>query len=291
MTRRHWLATVAGAAVAGTVIDMFAIEPDRVAVTRHRVGAAGGGPPAKLVQLSDLHLRSIGRHEERIAAAVAAIAPDLIIFTGDAIDQAGNLHLLERFLALLGAGPTKLAILGNWEHWSGVNLSALAQTYARANVQLLRNESISLTVRGQPLLVTGLDDLVGGTPDERAALRGVVPCPNHLLLAHCPMHRDLFRARVEARQMVPLEATAEERVDTRLVTPKVMLAGHTHGGQIAPFGWAPFRPRGSGRYVRGWYRDAPTALYVSCGLGTSLVHARLNAVPEIAVFEWALAAT
>lgn len=290
MTRRRWLATVAGAAALGTVIDAFAIEPNRIAVTRHQLGARGGGSPTTLVQLTDLHLRSIGRHEERIAAAVSAIRPDLVLFTGDAIDQAGNLHLLERFLALLDTRPTKLAILGNWEHWGGVDLRALAQTYARANVQLLRNESVELRVRGQPLLVTGLDDLVGGTPNERAALRGVAPCPNHLLLAHCPMHRGLFRARVEARPAVSFAAGAEEPIDRRLLTPQVMLAGHTHGGQVAPFGWAPFRPRGSGRYVRGWYRDAPTALYVSCGLGTSRVRARLDAVPEIAVFEWALAA-
>jgi uncharacterized protein len=290
MTRRRWLATVAGAAAAGTLLDAFAIEPNRLAITRHRIGRTGG-PVTKLVQLSDLHLRSIGRHEKQIAEAVAAIEPDLILITGDAIDQAGNLHLLEHFLALLDARPAKLAILGNWEHWSGVDLQALAKTYATANVQLLRNESVEIRVHDQALLVTGLDDLVGGTPDERAAVTGVAPSPNHLLLAHCPMHRDLFRLRVEAQQMAGLGLRAEPPIDARLLTPQLMLAGHTHGGQIAPFGWAPFRPQGSGRYVRGWYRDAPVALYVSCGLGTSVVHARLHAVPEIASFEWVLAAT
>src|SRR5690606_18580500 len=117
--------------------------------------------------------------------------------------------------------------------------------------------------------VTGLDDLVGGRPDAAAAFAGVGAAPNHLLLAHCPMHRDLYRA-----------ALARGSADASLPTPQVMLAGHTHGGQIAPFGWAPLRPRGSGRYVRGWYRDDPTAMYVSRGLGTSVVPARVGAVPE-----------
>jgi predicted MPP superfamily phosphohydrolase len=67
-----------------------------------------------------------------------------------------------------------------------------------------------------------------------------------------------------------------------------MLSGHTHGGQIAPFGLAPFRPRGSGRYVSGWYRDAVPALYVSRGIGTSVIDARYRAVPEVPVFDWEL---
>jgi predicted MPP superfamily phosphohydrolase len=270
---------------------MFAVEPNRVVVSRHQFGRPGTSPPARLVQLSDLHLRAVGHHETRIAAAVAAIQPDLILLTGDAIDDAHNIPLLERFLALLDQSATKLAILGNWEHWGGVDLSALARAYGRANVQLLRNESIVVTLGGHDLLVTGLDDLVGGSPDERAAIRGIAPRPNHLLLAHCPMHRDLFRVRAEGVQSLPFVGAAQAHVDPALVTPHLMLAGHTHGGQVAPFGWAPLRPRGSGRYVRGWYRDAPTALYVSSGLGTSVVHARLHAVPEVACFEWSLADT
>jgi predicted MPP superfamily phosphohydrolase len=65
-----------------------------------------------------------------------------------------------------------------------------------------------------------------------------------------------------------------------------MLSGHTHGGQVAPFGRPLYRPRGSGRYVSGWYRDADRVpMYVSRGIGTSVVPIRLGAVPEIAVFD------
>jgi len=77
-------------------------------------------------------------------------------------------------------------------------------------------------------------------------------------------------------------------VDLTPYRPQWMLAGHTHGGQIAPFGWTPFRPRGSGRYVGGWYRDTVPALYVSRGIGTSVIDARHRAVPEVPVFDWSL---
>jgi predicted MPP superfamily phosphohydrolase len=123
--------------------------------------------------------------------------------------------------------------------------------------------------------VTGLDDLIGGRPDVARALADAIPSANHVLLAHCPAHRETFLAELAS-------------LNARALAPAFMLSGHTHGGQLALGGWAPMRPPGSGRYVAGWYRDARTALYVSRGLGTSVVPARFGAPPEIAVFEWRL---
>lgn len=283
MTRRRWIAGIAGALVAGTAVDAFAVEPNLVSVTRHRVGASRGHP-ARITQLTDLHLQAVGRHEARIAEAVAGLQPDLIVFTGDSVDDARNVDLLADFVALLPVGTPKLAILGNWEHWAGVDLPRLTRMYERGNCRLLRNESVVIPLAGAELLVTGLDDLVGGAPDIGAALRGVEPRADHLLLAHCPTHRDVF-----SRAARP---PGQDRagIDPRLLNPQLMLAGHTHGGQIAPFGWAPLRPRGSGRYTRGWYRDAAIPLYVSRGLGTSVIPARFCAPPEVAHFEWSLSA-
>jgi predicted MPP superfamily phosphohydrolase len=67
-----------------------------------------------------------------------------------------------------------------------------------------------------------------------------------------------------------------------------MLSGHTHGGQIAPFGVALKLPHGSGGYVAGWYRGDGVPLYVSRGIGTSLVPIRIGATPELAQFDWSL---
>lgn len=280
MNRRRWIASVAGAVAAATVADAFAVEPRRVTVTRQQLGDPGDRP-ARIVQLTDLHLQSVGRHEERIAAEVDELQPDLIVFTGDSIDHAGNVGLLADFLALLPSDIPKLAILGNWEHWAEVDMPQLVRAYERGNCRLLRNESVVVPIGGAQLLVTGLDDLVGGTPDVGAALRGVAPRPHHLLLAHCPAHRDVLPRDVAGLGGV--------EIDPSLLAPQLMLAGHTHGGQVAPFGWAPLRPRGSGRYTRGWYRDATIPMYVSRGLGTSVVPARLCAPPEVAQFEWRLA--
>jgi uncharacterized protein len=282
ISRRRWISTVMGTAVAAAGINALGIEPNRVSVTRHAIGE-GRGPVLRVVQLSDLHLRDIGRHEARIAETVHALRPDLLVLTGDAIDRADSLTHLSTFLTLLPAVSARVSILGNWEHWGGVDLARLTAVYERAGWTLLRNASMTVPVGGAELLVTGLDDLVGGRPDVAAALAPAQPCPNHLLLAHCPMHRETFSASAAVSRG---EATADP--DALWPAPQLMLAGHTHGGQVALGGWAPMRPPGSGRYVAGWYRDAPTALYVSRGLGTSVVPVRFGAPPEIALFEWRL---
>jgi predicted MPP superfamily phosphohydrolase len=62
----------------------------------------------------------------------------------------------------------------------------------------------------------------------------------------------------------------------------VILSGHTHGGQINLFGIIPFKPVGSGRYLKGWYHDK--TMFVSKGIGTSILPARFMARAEMALF-------
>jgi predicted MPP superfamily phosphohydrolase len=63
------------------------------------------------------------------------------------------------------------------------------------------------------------------------------------------------------------------------------LAGHTHGGQLALNGWAPWRPVGTGRFTAGFYELLGCRLYVSSGRGTSVLPIQLGAPPEVAVFD------
>ena len=63
----------------------------------------------------------------------------------------------------------------------------------------------------------------------------------------------------------------------------LMLAGHTHGGQLAPFGRAIVLPPGSGGYARGAYARADRRLYVTRGLGNSHIPLRLGSRPELAI--------
>jgi predicted MPP superfamily phosphohydrolase len=298
LSRRQWIAGVAGAtagmglaASASTVVRRaFTLEVDYLVVTRHAVGAPPaqpGAPRLRVAQISDLHIDAIGSREERVAAVLAVDRPDLIVFTGDSVDQSAGLAVLGAFLDLLERATRKIAIVGNRERSGDVDVRRLERTYAQRNCELLINDVAEFSVGGRAVLITGLDDLIGGTPDPARALVGAAPTPNHLLLAHCPAQRD----RIEWHLVSPA-STARipdgPQVDLALYRPQWMLAGHTHGGQIAPFGVPLMRPRGSGRYVSGWYRDPAPPMYVSRGIGTSLVAARHRVRPEVALFDWGL---
>lgn len=277
MNRRRFIAAAAGLGAASLGADAFWWEPRSLDVSHHRLALPAGHPPFRFVQISDLHLAGIGAIHHRIAEETARARPDFVLLTGDSVDRADALPTLDAFLKLLGARVPAYAILGNWEHWSGVDLAALASLYERYNTRLLVNESVVHPHAGGGIGLTGVDDLVG-RPDLRIAMRGAPRTPVHLLLAHSPAYRDDLPAQSGWVGAIP-----RDDVDVDRFT--VMLSGHTHGGQVAIGGWAPLLPPGCGRYGRGWFRDAGAPpLFVSRGIGTSVVPVRFGSAPELAVF-------
>jgi hypothetical protein len=273
INRRRFLGAAAALGAASLGADAFWWEPRSLDVTHHRIALPAGHPPLRFVQITDLHLRGVGALHRRVAAETARARPDFVLLTGDSVDRAGALPTLDAFLALLDPRIPKYAVLGNWEHWCGVDLDALAAVYERHNARLLVNECVVHPHAGGGVAVAGVDDLVGA-PDLAAALHGAGSAPVRLLLAHSPAFRDTVAAH--ARPIVlPIQPA-----DVTLI-----LSGHTHGGQVTFGGWAPVYPPNTGRYLGGWFRDdgAPP-LYVSRGIGTSVVPVRFGATPELAVF-------
>jgi predicted MPP superfamily phosphohydrolase len=61
---------------------------------------------------------------------------------------------------------------------------------------------------------------------------------------------------------------------------------YTHGGQVSLLGIRPFMPPGCGDYVQGWYRERGPDLYVSRGIGTSILPIRIGARPEVPLFTY-----
>ena len=251
------------------------IEPNRTVVTRTVLKSDGASADrvVRMVQLSDLHLRKIGFHEERIAAEVNRLKPDLIVVSGDVCSYKDGAELFERFLALVNGAIPAYGVLGNWEYWSRIDLARLADIYRRHGGRLLVNETVRLHYHDTDLLITGLDDHLAGRPDLIKALNGAVPAANHLVVVHCPDVRERI-----LRYM---------KLGTQF-SPRFMLAGHTHGGQISFLGWTPYLPPGSGRYRYGWYDDEAPAMFVSRGIGMSQLPIRFMEPPEIVCHEWHL---
>jgi predicted MPP superfamily phosphohydrolase len=142
----------------------FIIEPRWVVVTQLQKQVSLKGATFKIAQLSDLHLSGIGATEEAALKHLRALHPDLILLAGDVI---GDRHALPELDAFLEGFPDaiKVAILGNWEHWSGTDLQQLSALYKRHQVRLLVNECMPLVVNSVHLSLAGLDDYTAGEPD------------------------------------------------------------------------------------------------------------------------------
>jgi predicted MPP superfamily phosphohydrolase len=258
VTRRSIRKALAACAVLALVVLAYAfyVEPYRVEVTHHRV-TAPLARPLVIAHLSDLHIRGIGRREERVLAILEREAPDAIFVTGDTVDEPeladAARTLLERLHAPLGVW----AVPGNWEHW--VNTSPYtADRPSKAGVHYFVNEAARLR---DDVWVVGLDDVLGGRPNGPHALKDVPRGATVFALFHSPMGIYQLRGRAA-----------------------VAFAGHTHGGQIRlPFMKPLWLPSGSGRFVEGWYEEEGTKMFVSRGIGSSIVQARFFCRPEVAI--------
>ena len=263
---------VAGAVPLAAAVDGVAITPRRLAASKHTFGQATTPDRLRIVQVSDLHVHGIGTLERQLFEQLHEAQADLIVITGDSIDRSACLPALNTLLAEFPTAPRRLAIMGNWEYKSGAGLRSMERTYERHGIELLVNRSIEVEHRGRTIRVTGLDDILYSQPNAATALGDSRPLDHHLVLVHCPITRDTLG--------LPPEHAAS-----------LVLSGHTHGGQVAPFGVATIMPKGCGRYVAGWYRDAgKPPLYVSRGIGTSGLPIRIGATPELVQIDWELEA-
>ena len=202
-----------------------------------------------IVQLSDLHVGpTIGRaFIEDIVRRTNALAPDIVAITGDLVD--GSVENLGPAVAALGQLKARHGVFfvtGNHEYFSGVG--PWMQALADLGVKVLANQRVAIGEGAGGFDLAGVHDYSGGrlsaehAPDLPAALAGRDPARELVLLAHQPKH---------------LAQAAQAGVG-------LQLSGHTHGGQIWPFG---FLVRLGQPVVEGLHRREGTQIYVNPGTG------------------------
>ncbi len=254
------LLTGVAVAVAG---GGYSVYSNVIDVTRHHLeGILGGNRPVKIAVVSDFHAPRSFVTSDWLAGEVNGANCDALVIVGDTIDRSTNVRLVTDLFKNIEVRGPKLAVLGNWEHWSNVDLEALFKGYEDAGVRLLVNETATLTPGASRLTIVGVDDLIASQPNFELVRR---PDGLRIVLAHCPASFDHVRRVAQG--------------------PTLTLSGHTHGGQIAPFGFPLWLPEGSGHYVRGWYQVDDHLLFVTRGLGNSLVPFRIGSRPELAIIQ------
>lgn len=279
--KRAGYATV-GAAI-GSVYPVF-IEPRRVEInhihlTFPSLPRAFDG--LTIAHLTDLH-RSRAVSAEYLAHCVELIntqKPDLIALTGDYITFSNHFgppgrlligsrktvanfaHDIARILAQARATFGVYATLGNHDVWFDPTL--ISNCLQQAGIHVLRDESVTTTVNGAPLAIVGLRDMWTEGVHLTYALAGVNASFN-LVLMHNPSLFDRWT----------------------LPGNHLILAGHTHGGQVnLPFIGPPILPSNSLRkYAQGLFQRGDSYMYVSRGVGVIYPPIRFNCRPEIAIF-------
>lgn len=215
----------------------------------------------RLLQLSDMHLRKSTTRDDELLALVDELSPDLVCLTGDYAFTGLSMDTVNAFFAGLAKHPA-VAVFGNADYRPGITEDMRA--HWASYVPFLSNSALSLERQGDQLWIAGVDDPHQGRDSLLSAMEQVPAGAPTILLAHSP------------------------EIILRPLDPRIrlILCGHTHGGQIClPNGFAlyqntPLPPRfSSGRHAL----DGAT-IYISRGIGSTRLPLRYGCLPEITLF-------
>lgn len=265
-----------GAAAFGTYVYATHVEPNRLVLREVRLASSKITRPLRILHISDLQSDAIGAHEARAFAEMVALAPDLIIHTGDLLQPVPPATIaseLPKVRALLEGLTPPLGVF----HVQGDTDGPIAHL-ARDGIGPMRflvNDDVTLELPGGGRLrLLGLD-LDPSSYDEHTER-----------IIH-RWHRRTFPDE--------LTVVAGHRPDFALVTERypidLTLAGHTHGGQIRlPFiGPLTILSRVPRAWGRGFREVGQTRLNVSAGIGAEHVlgipSIRINCPPEMTLIE------
>ncbi len=219
----------------------------------------------RILHLSDLHIDGMPDDGARLREIVSGLEFDLCVLTGDfrflTFDR--DRPALENTAALVEALACPLGVVGVLGNHDFIEMVPALES---AGIRMLLNEALAIDLGGDPLWILGIDDVhFYGVGDLRAAARGVPDDAYRILLSHSPeVYRD----------------AAEVGVD-------LLLAGHTHGGQICLPGGVPILTNAAcpRQYVSGPWQHGRMSGYTSRGTGSSGVMARLFCPPEITIHQ------
>ena len=268
----------------------YFIEPNRLVLTEAEIKIKDWDPAFdgfKIAMISDIHGGSNGATAEALRHVVEltnAQAPDLIVLLGDYVahDRIGPynhgrppkmpIREVADNLAGLRAKHGVFAVLGNHDGWYGD--TGVAEELSRVGYRVLQNELTIIHQNGVPLRLLGLKD--------------------HLQLSSWVTFDQMVRSVVNSHPKEGNIVVLEHSPDILFIMNhwkhlnpdlKLMLAGHTHGGQVwLPIVGAPAVPSSIGqRYASGHVVEDGVHMFVTTGIGTSVLPFRFMVPPEVAV--------
>ena len=212
------------------------------------------------IQISDFHLHEADATHTKMINLIKQENPHYVFFTGDLVNEPAAIgHAVDIFRGIQPPGGS-WAVVGNSDR-SADSVDSLRSQLQSVGVRYLINASTQIEAG---LWLAGVDDPSAYISDVKQAVQDIPAGAPRILLAHSPDVVDQLEG---------------ESFD-------LMLAGHTHGGQInlGIFDGASILPGPSSTYVSGMYTVHGSPLYVNRGIGTAKLPIRLGARPEITHF-------
>ncbi len=296
-TRRGFLKLFGGSVAALFALTGYAVayEPlARLRVSRYQLVPRGwpAGLNLRVVALADIHACDPWMTNERLSSICSranSLEGDVIVLLGDYMSsmkwtrRRSSPAEWSKALASLQAPLGVHAVMGNHDWWQdeaaqklGGGDTASHRALRDIGVTVYANQALRLEKDGQSFWIAGLEDqlaLISGKKGDRRILRGL---------------DDLDGTLAQVNDDAPVILLAHEpdifpRVPSRV---SLTLSGHTHGGQVRVFDYAPVVPsRYGNRYAYGHIVEDDRHLLVSGGLGCSIAPIRLGSPPEIVVVD------
>lgn len=202
----------------------------------------------RIAHISDLHCDPQVRLEKLLPEKVAEEKPDVILFTGDAINSANGLANFRTVLQQLYKIAPTFVVKGNWDSWYWYKLDLFSGTGAtelNGSTQKLQLGGVDVSLSG--LSVPARDANAAPEPGIERALKELSGPSFSIFLYHYP-------------DLIP--NVAAHNID-------LYLSGHTHGGQVRLpwYGAVITLSKFGKKYEAGLYKEGNTALYVNRGIG------------------------
>ena len=270
-----FIAGLVAAGVSGFLLfDALILEPnwisvERVVIRDDRLFRALG--EMTIAQISDLHLqRELGFKEKELIRRLNNLKPDIIVITGDLVEEESGEPLVTEFFSKLKPELWSYGILGNSDR-KYLKGSEYKKIWRRAGLSMIGGSCRPMGGEGNGIFWLGGIDFPGyefpGLEDElNRILKDLPPGSPSIFLSYDP---DLAPVLID------------KGVD-------LVLSGDTHGGIIGIPGWGSVFHDFFGRsaFVRGLFQIGDGYLYVNRGIATKVLPIRFLCPPEITLFSF-----